>query len=286
MRAYYSLISVLIRPEIDEKISLGLLVLARNEVFFEYSKTKLSVCKDLLQEYVYHAVKMELASVRNSVLNFKKDQEINHLFKGDTESQFNFFDESHISYLSNYKNNLLVFSKPQKLSIDVDVNIFNTLYEKYIDSDPYSKGAEEGMTSFEKFKREELPKLRKYYNTNYTVDKDILPGALLPLKFDLVGKNDFKVFGKAIDLERRKYYVEHDVNALYPLENLSPDSKKFIISQEPEKHFHMQHQIWKNLKNSDWWEYVDLSEIDKLEEYAIEHNVEPIASTLDDEDVS
>jgi len=59
-------------------------------------------------------------------------------------------------------------------------------------------------------------------NVNITVDNTILKDAIIPLKFDLVGKNDYEVYAKSIDLERRKYNVEHDVNAFYPIKDLSP----------------------------------------------------------------
>jgi len=270
MTTYYSIISAHIRPEIGEKISLGLLLVSGKNIFLSISKTKLSITKELLPDYMYHGVKNEIKGIQGTYNKFVKD---NSLFQNEKPE---LLTESHINYLSNYKNNVVGFSTPQKMSIQVDKVVFNKLYTQFIDNELFEIEIDENSKSIEKFRRDFVPQLSHYYNVNFTVDNTILEDAIIPLKFDLVGKNEVGVFAKSIDLERRKYNVEHDVNAFYPIKDLSPESKKFIISAEPQKRYASQHQIWKNLRNSKWLEYVDVSEAEKLQEYAKTHDVEPL----------
>lgn len=278
MNTFYSIISVMIRPEIEEKISLGMLMISENGIYLNISKTKLSVCKDLLPELHYLGVKNEITSIRNYYTHIRKEAETNDLFSTDL---YEVTKESYLRYLSNYKTNLVVFSKPIKLSLQVTKEIFDTLYEKYVDEELYAVEVDENEKSIEKFRREFIPKLQPYYNTNLAVGSDMIPGVLAPIKFDLVGRNEIPVFAKSIDLERRTYNVEHDVNALYPIKDLSTNAKTFIISKEPDKKLQFQHSVWNNLRTSPWFEYIDISEADRLEVYAKEHNVEPIQKEIE-----
>lgn len=277
MNTYYSIISAHIRPEIGEKISLGLFVMSSNNVFLSISKTKLSITKELLPDYMYHGVKNEIKGIQGTYNKFVK----NNTFIEDSGVFFQnekpkLFTESYINYLSNYKNNLVSFSTPQKMSIEVNNKIFNKLYMQFVDDELFAIDTNEDAKSIEKFRRDFIPQLSTYYNVNIIVDNTILKDAIIPLKFDLVGKNDREVFAKSIDLERRKYNVEHDVNAFYPIKDLSPKSKKFIISAEPDKRYVSQYQVWKNLRNTSWLEYVDVSEVEKLREYAEINGIRPL----------
>ncbi len=272
MNNYYTIISANIRPAIKEKISLGLLVVSHEKIFLSISKTKLSIVKDLLPGHLYNGVKNEILSIQETYNKFVNGRKVS-LFQNDLPESLT---ESYIRYLSSYKNNVVSFSDPQKISIKVENSIFNKLYMQFIDDEVFTVEINDNTKSIEKFRREFIPKLSSYYNLNHVVDDRILKGAIIPLKFDLVGKNDIMVFTKSIDLERRKYNVEHDINAFYPIKDLSKNSKKFIVSAEPNKKYSNQHQIWKNLRNANWLEYIDVSEAEKLEIYAKEHDVEPL----------
>ncbi|MEM9921811.1 MAG: hypothetical protein AAF990_27150, partial [Bacteroidota bacterium] len=243
-------------------------------VYLNISKTKLSVSKDLLPDHLYLGVKNEIKGIQDIYSKIHTEAKTNKLFHNLYD---NIIQESYISYLSNYKNNIISFSKPQRISLSVTQEVYNKLYEKYIDIDPFSIEVEENVKSIERFRKEYIPTLDRYYNINYTVGKEILPGAILPLKFDLVGKNEVEVFAKSIDLERRRYNVEHDINSFYPIKDLSPLSTKFIVTKEPDKRFMTQHNIWKNLRDTSWLEYIDISEVERLEDYAKSHQVEPIS---------
>ena len=140
MSTYFTILSAIIRPEISEKISLGLLVVTPSNIFLKVSKTKISVTKDLLREHAHLAVKNEIQAIQEAVeaeikstSDSKEGKQADNLLFSDSRS---IIKESYISYLSDYKYNMVSFSKPQKLSLDVDRDLFDKLYEKYVDENP------------------------------------------------------------------------------------------------------------------------------------------------------
>ncbi|NJL76550.1 MAG: hypothetical protein HC892_17565 [Saprospiraceae bacterium] len=111
---------------------------------------------------------------------------------------------------------------------------------------------------------------------DYYLDASHIPNLPAPIKVDLAGKNDAEVYVMGIDLERRIDYVSKDVYAFYYLNRVTPRAKRFLVSAEPSASFPMQFQTWQDLRRSSEFEYLDISEVEKLEIYAQEHGVKPI----------
>lgn len=64
MSTQYSILSVLIRPEIQEKITIGFLLMDEEKLFFEYSKRKLGIAKTYCQT-------MPLSLLKDALLNIQ-----------------------------------------------------------------------------------------------------------------------------------------------------------------------------------------------------------------------
>ena len=98
----------------------------------------------------------------------------------------------------------------------------------------------------------------------------------MPIKVDLIGHNEIPVYAHLIDLERKNYNIQNDLAVLFMLNNAFEQAKGFHISAEPDKtRYPGQHQTWKSIRNWKDSEYVDVSEIQKIEKYATEHGVSP-----------
>ncbi len=55
------------------------------------------------------------------------------------------------------------------------------------------------------------------------------------------------------------------------------EAKGFLISSEPNKNkFPSQHDIWNSIRNWNDSEYIDISESQKIEDYATQHGVVPL----------
>lgn len=116
------MLSVLIRPEIQEKISIGLLLLNAEEVYFNYSLKKLKVSKWLLSAASFKTLKELLKNLEHKMepveIQAFDGAEV-EIFKNSVKNRFSDFTPSYVSYLNRYSNNLIGFSEPKDIYIDL-----------------------------------------------------------------------------------------------------------------------------------------------------------------------
>ena len=130
MRTHYSIISASIRPEIGERLAIGLLLLGKEEIFFQFSKDKINILKGLIKDDAYKFFKESLKQITNVV-----DTENNKKSMLFTESGFinSTFSKGYLEYLSRYSNNLLNFTTPRIIDLPATKELFISLFRKYID---------------------------------------------------------------------------------------------------------------------------------------------------------
>lgn len=276
MQAHFSILSASIRPEIQEQIAIGLLLVGSNSVYFETSKTKLEISAKLVSPQVLKFLKdtvRQISKATNAENRKFKDSfsEIDNISKT--------FSFGYLHYLSNYSNNILTFSSPKTIDLPADKALFEMLFKKYIDESGIDSKKPQ-LHNFDLFKREFFPKVKPYFNTDQEITSATIPGLLMPVKVDLIGRNEIPVYAQTIDLERQNYHIQNDIGVLLmlkeALEALS-EAKGFIISSEPNKNkFPIQHNIWNSIRNWKDSEYVDLSETQLIEDYATQHGVVPL----------
>lgn len=107
----YSIIYALIRPEISEKISLGLIIVTEDEIKVRYSEKKLQVLKLLYTTDEYNFIAKVVRSM-NSNDSIKSIAAIN--------------------YLSRYFNNLLSISKLKSIDLKQDKQNEEWLFRSYV----------------------------------------------------------------------------------------------------------------------------------------------------------
>jgi hypothetical protein len=131
MKTFFSILSVPIRQESDEKIAVALLLSDGVISKFDYSLNKLKVVKELVKESRYKFIKNYLKSIEKINFRIEKNEgELN--FPENIAIQQSAVNEQYIGYLSDYDNNVITFRKPVKIDLDVnDVN-FERLFEKYV----------------------------------------------------------------------------------------------------------------------------------------------------------
>ena len=92
----YSIIYAVIRPEISEQLSVGLIIVDGEQVDVRYSRNKLNALQGLFPEKEYKFVSRVISQMkRNKRVNTVED----------------------INYLSRYSNNLITFSPLQCIDI-------------------------------------------------------------------------------------------------------------------------------------------------------------------------
>jgi hypothetical protein len=274
MKTHYSIISASIRPEIGERIAIGLLLVGSEKIIFQISKDKVNVLKELVNDNTYKFLKESLKQITNAV--DVENSKVDTLFT-QLELTNSFFTESYLEYLNRYSNNLLNFTAPKTIELPGDEGLFISLFKKYIDESGYVVDTIK-IRAFDAIKTDFFPRVKSYYNLEQELTPDAIPKLPLPIKIDFIGKNDGIVYAQAIDLERIFYHIQNDIGILAILNQVyEKEAEKFVISSEPDKNnYPKQHQTWINLQKGDMANYIDLSEIQRIEEYAIKHGVSPL----------
>jgi hypothetical protein len=107
----YSIIYAVIRPEISERLSVGLIIVDGDNVDVFYSREKLKALKLLFSE-------KECKFISRVVSSMKKDQTVN-----STEA---------INYLTRYSNNLIAVSPLQQIDVAPTKLNKDRLYKNYV----------------------------------------------------------------------------------------------------------------------------------------------------------
>lgn len=274
MATFYSILTAVIRPEIQERISVGLLLVGNEGVHFNYSTNKMAAVRTILHENDYKLFKDYVQMVVSKVTEMAESNGQLTFDKRDA-----ILNQDYIDYLSRYNNNLLSFTPPKNIDVSATTDVYTKLYAKFIDDIDQPKPVAQ-KHSFELFRIKNETSLKMHYTMGKEIYTNELPGLIAPVKIDLIGMNEIPVYAQSIDMDRRVYHIENDIAKLLFLRNAFDVKFKtrteFIVTSEPQKSQLKQHAIWKNLKSSKEFTYLDVSEADKIIEYANEHGVKPL----------
>jgi len=274
MNSHYSIISAAIRPEIQEKITIGLLFVSANKVLFDFSKNKVLAIKTLLDNqnlYKYLTETIKQIEISVGLENSKNNTLLNN------EELPIQYSTGYLSYMNRYSNNLIHFSAPIQNDLDMkEEELFNLLFNEYIDctTAPIQKKTKSIITVKEEF----YPQIKSFYNTNKTITKQDIPKLPMPVEIDIIGKNKIPVFAQIIDFERPTYNINHDALILSTLMNVyNSKAKSFIVGNEPDKAvFPKSHMAWNDLRVWKQVTFLAVDEIDGIKNYAEEHGVLPL----------
>ena len=273
MKTFFSILSVPIRQESEEKIAIGLLLSDGIISRFHYSFNKLKVVKDLVNDSRYKFIRKYLKSIEK--INFRIDENNGRIeFPENVEMQHAVLNEPYIDYLSVYNNNIITFCKPVRIDIPVNEENFIRLFEKYVDVEQAT--IEKSLKHVARVKEEFLPRVTAYFTEEKELTEKEYPSIIIPLKVDLFGKNNIPVYAQFVDLERNFNHIKSEYYDLLELKKIIQDGVGFLVSGEPDKeNFNRQHDIWTSLRKSSEFEFVDVSEVEKIKIYAEKHGVKP-----------
>lgn len=275
MKTYYSILSLNITPEINERLSVGMIMVCRDTIFFHYSQSKLSIIKKIISNSTYKAALDYLKLIHKTIDNNAHANLKDNTLGLKVETKYSrILNESYFDYLSRYNNNLILFSKPKALDIDASQEIFKKLFKKLVDEFSFEPTVKKDH-QLDLFKRNFFPSVKTYFNTEQEIDFSVFQGLYTPVKVDLLGKNDIEVFGQSVDFEKNIRSIEYNIGNLLQINKALPKAKQFVLGIEPNKKNKTHHQVWKNIQESKDFEYVELEEAEKIKEYAIEHGVKP-----------
>jgi len=314
MKSFYSILFFVTRPVLDEKISIGLFGVCDQKVFFRYSLDKLKITKDLTYSNTFNIIKSSLNSF-DGYFNYKFIEDDNLLFKlkpldhylgappfsfelkgiDDPKSEFDKalstkLNYKYFEYLNNYTNNSLQFSKPKTIDAELNEELFEILFKKFVFE---SKENKENKTEKKEaithtIKSKINPKIEDRVNIDINLTSDNIKNLIVPTSVWFIGKNDTEVTGEIIDFNKRTYDLENTISKYLNLIRALKDSKgkhlkrfdpkHFLVGKEPDKSNSINHKIWKELHVLEQIDYVSTNETGKIKSYLEEHDVEPFLS--------
>lgn len=281
MSIQYSIISALIRAEIKEKVSIGVVAFSNELSFLRLSSEKINIAKELLSENGFKVLK-------DVVRNLEYTVQINQPGYWDREGllidakPFDsiVFSVEYADYLSKYSNNSILFSEPKIIDLDPSKESIQILYEKYVTSkiikrQNYPEKLFNVVTA--KYKN----RIEKMFDLGKEVTRDTVPNLITPITIDFSGRNGIDVFAQTLDMEQNTNVISNHINCVFQLKSIyqlnNIEMKDFIIAKEPPKTLLKQHDIWEQIRATKELDYVDISETDRVIAYAESRGVKPLS---------
>lgn len=277
MKTFFSIIYLTLNANLNEKISVGLLMSDGEKSIFKVSNPKLNVVKALVPSQNFNILKSYFKNISSAIMPKIDDYELN--VKQNVSSKW--LNESYFSYLHRYSNNLVNFSEPRTIELALSEDSFKKLFSKYIfeyDNDVLHVKHEDILT---KVRTKLYSKIEDRVNLNVQVSPKDFNELVTPVDINFIGKNGVVVAGQTIDFDKRQYFLENDLTRFISFTKAvdyssNDKGKYFLVGKEPnKKEYPQNHKTWKHVKESHLVEYVDLSETEKIKEYIISKNVTP-----------
>ncbi|WP_142530997.1 hypothetical protein [Pedobacter westerhofensis] len=258
----------------DERVSIGLFIGNEETCKFQFSADKLSIIKGLFSEGAFSMLKISLKSLQKLANEYEADY--SNTYRGASVLK-----EQYFSYLSKYANNLITYSAPKSIDVDINQNVFNKLFEKFVYTLPASN--ESVLKPIEQIKKRLSKSIAEHVNFDADIDHTKIPGLIVPAKVWFIGKNEVQVTGEAKDFNGLKpHIIQQQINAhLFLIDKIrdTPMGKNghfFLIGDEPPKDYIENHKLWRAVNDSAVLDLVPTNEIDRVEDYMREHGVEPL----------
>lgn len=276
MATKYSILSAILRHQIGEKLSVGLLLTNNEgEMFFAYSKDKLAAAKHLMNDAARQLLR---EGVRNITLAMDKEKlsRRNQLRGLEGASPFG---ADYIAYLSRYNNNILSFSQPKEIDLPCDALSFKHLYALYVDNIASVENPVQ-ESRIERFLATHEQRLERHFNRNRQITAGDVKSLIVPVKVDAVGVNKRPVIVQFLDLNRRLNDIKYELGQVLLLEEAFEEQnrrpKTFLVTEVPAQALPEQEAIWKQLLAHKKFDSIPVTEAEKVLQYAEEHNVLPL----------
>lgn len=272
MKTFYSILYCSTRPNAGERVSIGLVLGNEKTCKFLFSSDKIAHIKGLVSDDALDLIKICLRSFENQVQEYNNDPTSSFIGK----SVFSF---SYFNYLFKYSNNLITYSEPKEIDVEVNQMVFEKLFVNFVYDLPVTQVIT--VKPLEIVKRRLTASISNNVNFNIEVTSQDIAELEFPSKVWFIGKNEINVTGEVKDFGIQHNLLLQQLNSHLLLINKikSNDNgrgKFFIIGDEPSKKISKNHQLWLTCKNMPSLELVSTNEVGKIEDYMIEHSVSPL----------
>lgn len=151
MKTFFSIVSIQTNPISSEKVVTGVLAITENEIYFDYSKSKIGLLDKLAPTKVGIGTmaKNSLQQIKQKVAEANKA-----LLKDQKKLVFekSIFSKDYISYLNKYNNGILHFSEPASLPFGFTAEKFAQYYSNFVGEIMAVETKKENITFAKKIK--------------------------------------------------------------------------------------------------------------------------------------
>lgn len=279
MKTFYTIVYSPFSAVSQERLNLGMVMLdGQGAVRFRFSQEKLNRARKLFSEEGFKLIKSFLTSI---------DKKLAH--KDELISNGSDFNLDYLSYLSKYSNNLVGFTEPQVIDIELTQNNFDKFYSKYVFKESEKVNKELAPISLVSLAKDSLiPKVKGRMDVDVNLSADKFKFVMFDLHIDMMGKNDRPVLNQFIDFGNTEAKIQKEVTSylsiVKPFEiQDGKQGKFFLVGDEPSKQLAKQYLMWRHLLESPLitagiLEIVRSNETERIEAYLEEHDVKPYFS--------
>lgn len=257
----------------DDSLSIGLLVCDGSKYWLQFSEERKNASKRLMDENA-DAVDFIVKQISLHIQKLNKE-----ITKSNSElfPLNSLLNSEYFSYLNNYSNGLLRFSKPSFLNDVINeekfLKLFALLIDKNIEREPKIKD-----TANEKFysaiNKNLIKKVEKKIHTKVNINSATLPSMYFQYEMDCIGLNGAFVGAKSIPFNKSVTTLDKDISHYIALISLlstkySKDVKKnnfFLIADEPTVINSPEHNTWESIINNPLFKVVNSEQVNIIAE--------------------
>jgi hypothetical protein len=253
-----------------DRFSIGLIMADNDTLYFNYSDEKLTKLKHLFSNEAFLLIKQYLKSLYKAFNTTEK----NKLLR-------TWVNESYLSYLEKYTNNLVRFGETTNVDIPLNEEVFKKFFQLYVFHYPVATDKEKSTDILKKPQTVTFYKnVAQMVNIEREITSADIENLLIATKVSFIGKNKVTTAGNILNLQRSIQNVGNNINSFISLTKVLDEHQKnkgvyYLIGEEPDKSLKENHHLWSELRKTSMFRYVELPEIDEVVHYFTDHQVTP-----------
>ena len=273
MQTFYTIIKIAPNTMTDDCLSIGLLVCDGSKYWLQFSEDRKNASKRLMDENA-DAVDFIVKQISLHIQKLNKE-----IIKSNTElfPLNSLLNSEYFSYLNNYSNGLLRFSKPSFLNDVINeekfLKLFALLIDKNIERGPRVKDiANESF--YAAINKNLIKKVEKNIHTKVNINSATLPAMYFQYEMDCIGLNGAFVGAKSIPFNKSVLTLDKEISHYIALISLlsttyNKDVKNnnfFLIADEPTVINSPEHNTWENIINNPLFKVVNSEHVNIIVE--------------------
>ena len=255
MKKFYTVIQLAPNKAAGDNVAIGMLLFDGYKLRHYISDKKKSIALKLLIDKQVD-IDFFIKQITNKCHIINNDIEERNLFNKYDKIT----DASYISYLSNYSNGLIRFSKPTIFFDDVDDLRFEALIKLFFNESTikYDKISQSETNVDDIIQSKLIDRVSDKIHTNYRFSPTNFDSIYFPFEMDCIGINGSLIGAKSMSFDKTKTTLDKNLSHYFTLiSTLSrkynkslKDNKFYLIADEPSDIASEEHNVWESVNKN------------------------------------